>query len=125
MDRERRALASIEPSQHDVSIVTHAGDFTALPWPFANVDGILMANSLHYVDEPLEFLRRCLSAMRRQRLLLVEYDTERANRWVPHPISKVRAVQLFVAAGLSSVVALGTTSSVYRDADIYALLAEA
>lgn len=124
MDREPTVLASLPHRHQDVGIHPHVGDFTSVPWPFPAVDGILMANSLHYVTDPLDFLRRALGAPRRPRLLLVEYDTERANRWVPYPLSQARARRMLAEAGLK-VTPLGTTASVYRDADIYALLAEA
>src|SRR5262245_38644512 len=69
IDRDRAVLKSIERSHHGVDIQTHVGDFTSLPWPFEAVDGILMANSLHYVHDPLEFLRRAVGSMRRRHFL--------------------------------------------------------
>jgi methylase of polypeptide subunit release factors len=50
MDRDASALQNIPPEHHGVRIQTHYGDFTRQPWPFARLDGILMANSLHYVE---------------------------------------------------------------------------
>ena len=49
MDRDASVLRRIPPEHRGVSITTHRGDFTNHTWPFANLDGILMANSLHYV----------------------------------------------------------------------------
>ena len=50
MDRDTAALRGIPPSHREVQIITHQGDFTSDPWPFGNLDGILMANSLHFVE---------------------------------------------------------------------------
>jgi trans-aconitate methyltransferase len=50
IDRDQRALTKIPTHHRRVRILTHRGDFTAQPWPFADLDGVLMANSLHYVS---------------------------------------------------------------------------
>lgn len=132
MDLDRSALErlgptlngdAVSPSKH-VHLYPHVGDFTCAPWPFEGLDGILMANALHYVDDQAAFIQACVARMRRRRFLLVEYDTDRANTWVPHPIGKSRARELFAAAGLRRCTPLGTAPSIYRNAEIYALLAE-
>ncbi len=47
-----------------------------------------MANSLHFVKEKDPVLARVRAMLRPGgRLLLVEYDTDRGNTWVPHPLS--------------------------------------
>lgn len=50
-DRDGLVLRRMPPARKGVSITTHRGDFTNHTWPFANLDGILRANSLHYVDQ--------------------------------------------------------------------------
>src|SRR5262245_24580401 len=50
IDLDGSALRGIPPSHKSVRIIKHRGDFTKQPWPFAGLDGILMANSLHYVN---------------------------------------------------------------------------
>jgi hypothetical protein len=60
-----------------------AGDFLDLD--FGNVDGVLMANSLHYVKEQRPFVETLLS--KAKRVILVEYNTDRSNTWVPYAIS--------------------------------------
>src|SRR4029450_10044540 len=52
MDGASPALRRIPSVHNGVRITKHRGDFTGLPWPFADLDGILMANSLHYVETP-------------------------------------------------------------------------
>src|SRR5262245_37975012 len=49
MDLDRRVLRTIPAAHKGVRIVAHHGDFTNPVWPFGDLDGILMANSLHYV----------------------------------------------------------------------------
>src|SRR5258708_3405161 len=77
MDRDGRALQRIPPAHHGVRITTHRGDFTTEPWPFGDLDGILMANSLHFVRDQSAFIQRCAPHMRPQRrFLIVEYDSK-------------------------------------------------
>lgn len=125
MDRDRRALAHI-PNTHDGrSIVTHVGDFTAPPWPFDRLDGLLLANSLHYVRDQAAFIRNCAAAMHRRRFLIVEYDTDVANPWVPFPLSRECLTGLFSAAGYRSIDILRTRPSIYQRAPMYAALIDA
>ncbi len=52
------------------------------------LDGIVMANSLHYQrdkDAVLQLVRGYLRPG--GRLLLVEYNADRGNPWVPYPLS--------------------------------------
>jgi ubiquinone/menaquinone biosynthesis C-methylase UbiE len=123
MDRDGSALRKIPSSHKGVSITTHHGDFTNQRWPFANLDGILMANSLHYVNDQATFIRSCESRMTStRRFLVVEYDTYEANRWVPYPVPQTRLTALFTAAGYSSIGLLRSRRSVYRRAALYAAL---
>ena len=63
MDRDGSTLRKIPSSHKSVSITTHRGDFTNQMWPFDSLDGILMANSLHYVNDQATFIRACEARM--------------------------------------------------------------
>ena len=62
-------------------------DFTQpldLPW----LDGIVMANALHFVRDKAPVLALVRGYLRDGgRLVLVEYDADRGNPWVPFPLS--------------------------------------
>lgn len=123
IDNDTRAVAHLAAARPgDAAIVAHAGDFTKFPWPFDAVDGVLMANSLHYVRAQAAFLHSVDGALRRRRMLLVEYDITRGNAWVPYPISQASAVELFQSIGYGVATTLGRKKSVYRRGEIYALL---
>ena len=119
MDRDVAALRKIPSSRDGVRIATHRGDFTNQPWPFAGLDGILMANSLHYVADQAAFIRACEPQMTsRRRFLIVEYDTNEATRWVPYPVSQATLRSLFERAGYG-VTFLRLRPSVFRRASLY------
>ena len=121
MDLDASALRHLPPAHNGVRSTTHRGDFTRHTWPFADLHGILMANSLHYVDDQLAFIRACEPRLTTpRRFLIVEYDTNEANRWVPYPVSQSRLAALFAAAGYTSVRMLGSRPSVFRRARLYA-----
>jgi trans-aconitate methyltransferase len=123
MDRDGSALRRIPVAHKGVSITTYRGDFTKQTWPFANLDGILMANALHYVQNHPAFIRTCERQMNLpRRFLIVEYDTDIPGQWVPHPVSRARLTSLFTSAGYSSVTMLRSRPSVYRRAALYAAL---
>ena len=123
MDRVGSVLQRIPPELRGVSITTHRGDFTNHTWPFANLDGILMANSLHYVDSQAAFIQSCERRMTvPRRFLIVEYDTDESSRWVPQPVSLKKLSLLFTDAGYSSITMLRSRPSVYRRAALYAAL---
>ena len=124
MDTDASALRKIPPAHKSVSITTHRGDFLKPQlWPFAELDGILMANSLHYVEDQATFIRACASRMKSSRhFLIVEYDTDAANRWVPYPVTQTRLTTLFNGAGYASIKLLRSRPSLYRRAPLYAAL---
>jgi trans-aconitate methyltransferase len=118
LDVDRSALAHISAHDH-VRIDTHVADFTAVDrWPVTSADGILMANSLHYVEPQREFLRACASRLHPDGVwLVVEYDTDRPNRFVPYPVSRDRLAAL--VEGFGEVSILGSRASIYQGARIY------
>ena len=126
IDRDGSALRRIPSAHKGIRITTHRGDFTSRMWPFANLDGLLLANSLHYVDDQAAFIRACEPRMTStRRFLIVEYDTDEASRWVPYPVGHTRLTALFTAAGYSSIRVLRSRPSVFRRAALYAAMVTA
>lgn len=82
LERQKRLFVRPEPNIHFFE-----QDFTE-PIPVSNLDGIVMANSLHYIEDKAGFFRDMKKYLTRNgRLLIVEYDTDQGNPWVPYPIS--------------------------------------
>lgn len=124
MDHDSSVLRRIPPAHKHVGITTHRGDFTRpRMWPFDGLDGILMANSLHYVEDQPAFIHACETRMTSsRRFLIVEYDADKSSCWVPYPVSQARLSSLFTTAGYSSIRVLRSRPSLYRRAALYAAL---
>ncbi len=117
VDKDRGALGQLEQSLAArfpaVSLHTVVADFSrslALP----PLDGLVMANALHFVARPQqEAVVRALQRHLRPegRFLLVEYNTDRGNHWVPHPLSFPAWAVLARRAGFERTELLATRPS--------------
>jgi ubiquinone/menaquinone biosynthesis C-methylase UbiE len=62
-------------------------DFTQ-PLELPSLDGVVMANSLHFQRQKNPVLQLVRSYLKPEgRLILVEYNVDRGNMWVPYPLS--------------------------------------
>jgi SAM-dependent methyltransferase len=96
-----------------VEVHRHVLDFTdPLPFPAATLDGVVMANSLHFVRRKEPVLRAILPAIRPGgRFLLVEYGADRGNPWVPWPLSFATWQRLAESVGLERTRLIGEVPS--------------
>jgi trans-aconitate methyltransferase len=120
VDKENHRI--ISPND-PVTITSQQADFTTATLPHS-LDGILMANSLHYVKDQHSFIQHVSRHLNSQgRLLLIEYDTDRANAWIPYPITFEKLKELFFQAGYTSISKIGALNSAYNQNKIYACVA--
>jgi ubiquinone/menaquinone biosynthesis C-methylase UbiE len=113
VDRDRGALRELERAVRPggAAVRTVAADFTKAI-DLASVDGVVMANSLHFVRDKAPVLALVHNMLKPSgRLLLVEYDADHGNTWVPHPMSFETWRAVADASGFSGTRRLASVPS--------------
>ena len=113
VDRDRGALRQLERALRPAAAAVRplAADFTK-PIELHSLDGVVMANSLHFVRDKtpvLALVHRMLKPS--GRLVLVEYDADHGNTWVPYPMSFETWRALADASGFSGTHKLASVPS--------------
>lgn len=126
VDRDRSALSALRAAMDrtfpDTQLHTIRADMTE-PLALPTLDGIVIANALHYVADQPRFLRSLPARMApASRLIVVEYDSDQGNRWVPHAVSANTFVALARDAGFQSPTVIGRVPSRFLGS-IYAAIA--
>jgi ubiquinone/menaquinone biosynthesis C-methylase UbiE len=127
LDRDAGALRRLEAEMGRryprASLTTTVADFRD-PLPDGPFDGVLAANSLHFVRDPVKVMSRARAELQPGgRIVVVEYDADRGNPWVPHPFSFETWQLLSVQAGLDGARLIGRVPSRFLGA-IYAAVSE-
>lgn len=115
IDRDAGALREQEARMRErfpaVAVEYRTADFTR-PLDVPPLDGVVMANALHFHRDQLPIVRRIRDYLRPGgRLILVEYDAERGNPWVPYPLSYGRWEALAREAGFTEARLLASRPS--------------
>lgn len=116
IDKNRGGFAQLERTHREMfgtsqNLHLVQADFTGtLSLP--PLDGIVMANSLHFFKQKEKVLKHVRSFLKvNGALLLVEYDVDKGNPWVPHPLSFGTYRGLAPRAGFSEPKLLATAPS--------------
>ena len=118
VDKEHQQIKPGAMSSTDLQFIKL--DFVREVLPFTNLDGILMANALHYVKDKITFVNGLVSYLKPSgQFLIVEYDTQNQNQWVPYPISFDTLVKTF-SSRFTHIIKIGERNSIYRQGKMYA-----
>lgn len=117
VDADERALKAVRAwangARGGPAVEVIAGDF-ARDLPLPPLDGVLIANALHFAPDAAAVLARVAAYLRRGgHLVLIEYQARAANPWVPYPLPPARFAQLAAAAGLAPPRVVATRPSAY------------
>ena len=112
LHQQAQALAARFPA---VTLRPIKADFTrAIEPPLPPLDGLVMANALHFVPDgkKAEVVARLKAYLKPGgRFLLVEYNVDRGNPWVPHPLAYSTWAALARRCGFMSVRQLAVRPS--------------
>jgi trans-aconitate methyltransferase len=123
VDLNASRMDSIRVWQQIVLKKIHA-DFIGDGWNTDPLHGILMANALHFVKDKVSFLKKLKERLLPDgRLLIVEYEMERGNSWVPYPIPFSELSEALNRAGFLSITKLKEIPSVYDNRMMYSMQA--
>ncbi len=105
-----------EPAELNLEV----SDFTK-PLRLAPLDGILIANALHFIADQAAALGVIAHALKPGgRLIVVEYD--QPTPWTPHPVPFDRLGRLAAVAGLSAPQSVAERQSSHGGAGMYSAL---
>lgn len=124
VDRDATPLPAA-PVDGGAAVVGRRADFTGV-LDLGPLDGIVMANALHYVRWQERALGRIVPLLRPGgSFVLVEYDTQRGSPWIPFPVPPAAFRRLAAGAGLETVIEIGRLPSRFGPRDLYAVHARA
>lgn len=120
IDKDVEALKRIKLHEKNIVLKTLKKDFFNDALDLHDLDGILMANSLHFIDNKIGLLSTLKEALKvTGKFIFVEYDTDIPNPWVPYPVSYCSLEKLILKTGLRYVTKIGEVPSIYHQANLY------
>lgn len=116
VDKDKSSLGELERAYRarfvpSPNLILLPADFSR-PLTLPPLDGIIMANSIHFFKDRVKILKHVRGFLKPQgQLLIVEYNTNSGNHWVPYPFTFDVFVELASQAGFNKPKLLTTHAS--------------
>ncbi len=106
VDKDKSSLDELEKAHrarfHSTEHLTLLPNDFSRPLSLPPLDGIVMANSLHFFKDKEKILRHVREFLKPTgALIIVEYNVDSGNMWVPHPLTFETYRSLAPRAGFS------------------------
>jgi SAM-dependent methyltransferase len=126
VDRDGKAIAAqrarLGATPPLATIIPQQGDVTQ-NMKLPPLDGILMANLLHFIRDRVQLLRKLHALLRPDgRLVVVEYEQQLPVPWIPFPTPYERLEELCRTAGFAPATQVGTRRSPSSGRSMYCAL---
>jgi ubiquinone/menaquinone biosynthesis C-methylase UbiE len=123
-DKSTHMLWRLEQVEN-VKLVIEDADFTK-PMNLPELDGIILANALHYSFQPEKTLKKIISHLKvGGALIFIEYELKIPRPpYIPFPIPQAKFRKIAANAGLSEPIEVGKVSSAYGHQHIYSVSCE-
>ena len=117
VDKDASALREMQRQMKlaapTIEVASLTADFTQ-PLPLPALDSLVMANSLHFIphgkkDAVLQRIKGYLKP--HGHFILVEYNVDRGNMWVPYPLSYTSWEQIAKRNGFTNTHQIGAVPS--------------
>jgi ubiquinone/menaquinone biosynthesis C-methylase UbiE len=105
-------ITAIDKQTQKLPVDFIKADFENDDLPLFGLNGVLMANSIHYVSDKTRLIKKLENYFKAEpTFLIVEYDTTHSGPWVPFPISYQSLEHLFTNLRYTSIIKLNETRS--------------
>jgi Methyltransferase domain len=121
IDKHEQLLSQIPDQYQQVTIRKEVVDLSESDLSLPTLDGVLMANFLHFIEHQGAFVAKLRTLS--ERLLVVEYDGRARSRWIPYPLGFSELRGLLLERGFTAIAKVGTRASRFGG-EIYSVLAE-
>ena len=121
IDKDEKLLSQIPDRYQEVTIHKEVLYLSESDLSLPALDGVLMANFLHFIEHQGAFVARLRSVS--EQLLVVEYDGRAPSQWVPYPLGFSALRGLLLERGFTEIAKVGTRASRFGG-EMYSALAE-
>lgn len=99
---------------NQVSVNFQQANFEKDQLDLNDLNGILMANSFHFIQDKIKLISKLETYFsQKKQFLIVEYETEISNQWVPFPINFRKLKTLFHELNYHSVEKINERKSAF------------
>ncbi|HYF69571.1 MAG TPA: class I SAM-dependent methyltransferase [Ohtaekwangia sp.] len=120
VDENEDALRQIANVPLSIDLVKLSLNFVHAEIPLFELDGIIMANSFHFVLHKAALLSKLKTSMKKDAVMIVvEYDVASPSKWIPYPLNFQYLQKIVMENGFKTCAKIGEMPSKYGNNKLY------